>query len=101
MKEIPSATPTVSDDARKRLSEIDQKRLHRWKLTLFFSFGAGVVSALSGLVLGAVSYIDFFKNGETINQIGNWLISGAFPLMMLGAHAFDKINEIKFNRKTL
>ena len=92
-------TPTVIEKAQTRVSGNDEKGLRRWRLTLFASMSAGVVFVLSGLILGAFSYLGFVGNAETINQTGNFLIIAAFALMMLGAHALDKINEIKINQK--
>ena len=93
MEEIISKTATLTDAAQA--SDKDKKRLRRWKWTLIFSFAAGIISALAGLILGAVSYTNFFRSEKALNQIGNLLIVAAFPLMMLGAHALDKIGEIK------
>jgi len=52
------------------------------------------------LLLGALSYTGLFRNANAVNQIGNLMIVAAFPLMMLGAHALDKINEIKSNKNS-
>jgi hypothetical protein len=99
MKEISLERPTVIEEARVPGNE--KNRLSRWRLTLFFSAAAGIISALSGLLLGAISYFGFFRNAKAVNQTGNLLIIAAFPLMMLAAHALDKINEIKSTWKTL
>ena len=99
MKEVFLEKPTVSEKANTEISETQQKSLSRWRATLFCSFIAGIVSAIAGLILGAVSYTGFFRNARAANQTGNLMIIAAFPLMMLGAHALDKINEIKRDRR--
>lgn len=95
MKEIILPTSTVIEETEKQVSDKYKKRLRKWAAALFFSVIAGIISAVAGLVLGAFSYFGLFANPESVNQIGNLLIIAAFPLMMLGAHALDKINEIK------
>ena len=100
MKEVLLEKPTVSERAKTKISATEQKSLSRWRATLFFGFIAGIVSAVSGLILGAVSYTGFFRNPRAANQAGNLMIIAAFPLMMLGAHALDKINEIKRSQKS-
>jgi hypothetical protein len=99
MKEILLEPPKIVEETEKKF--LDDKRVRRWTLVLYFSTIAGITSAISGLVLGAVSYLDFFGKGETVNQIGNLMIIAAFPLMMFSAHALDKINEIKSKQKQL
>jgi hypothetical protein len=99
MKEILLESPTVIDEAETGAAVADKKRLRRWKMTLFCSISAGILSALTGLLLGAISYLGLFDNANAVNQAGNLMIIAAFPLMMLGAHALDKINEIKFSQK--
>ena len=99
MKEVFSKTIVVSVDIETKISETNEKRLSRWRSTLFISFITGIISAVSGLLLGGLSYTGFFRNPNAVNQTGNFMIIAAFPLMMLGAHALDKINEIKRGKK--
>ena len=99
MKEILLQTPGVIEKAANPAADNYKKRLRRWKLTLYFSMSAGILSALSGLLLGAVSYLGLFENANAVNQTGNLMIIAAFALMMLGAHALDKIHEININKK--
>ncbi len=99
MKEIVLQPRAVIEETEKRVSANDKKRLSRWTSALYFSVIAGMIFAVAGLVLGAFSYFGLFTNAELFNQIGNLMIIAAFPLMMLGAHALDKINEIKRGKK--
>lgn len=81
-------------------NEICEKKLKHWNYVLFAAMGSGIVSGLLGLVLGAISYIFAFKNAKSINFAGNFMLIIAFPLMMLGAHALDKIKEIEKKKKS-
>ncbi len=98
MKEIVLQTPPIIE-AEEQECEIRQKRLSRWTYILFISMGGGILLGLAGLVLGAISYLVAFKNADRINFAGNFMLIAAFPLMMFGAHALDKISEIKSRRK--
>jgi len=99
MKEITLETPAVIETAKKEVFDSTKKQITFWTIALYLSFIAGILCASTGLVLGAVSYLGLFKNPDSVNQIGNFMIIAAFPLMMFGAHALDKINEIKTVKK--
>ncbi|MBA3632584.1 MAG: hypothetical protein H0W58_07220 [Acidobacteria bacterium] len=45
--------------------------------------------------MSGLAYFGMVEDAEKINQIGTWLMVTAFPLIMLGAHALDKIKEVK------
>ena len=100
MKEVFLEKPIVTKKAQTEISETDRKRLSRWRATFFFGCITGIISAVAGLILGAVSYTSLFRNARAVNQTGNLLIVAAFPLMMLGAHALDKLNELKRDKKS-
>lgn len=93
MKEILLENPEIVEEGENR--PFGEKRTRRWTLALYFCVATGIISALTGLILGAVSYFGWFGNADSVNQIGNLLIIAAFPLLMLGAHALDKISEVK------
>jgi site-specific recombinase len=78
-----------------------QKALNRWNYTLIFSMIGGVFLSLSGLILGTISYLNVFKNAARANFIANLMIIASFPLLMLGAHALDKISFLKKEEKKL
>lgn len=101
MKEITLETPAIIENAEKAVFDTANKRIARWTTALYLGFIAGILCALTGLTLGAISYLGLFKNPAAVNQIGNFMIIAAFPLMMLGAHALDKINEIKAGKQQL
>ncbi|CAN5333657.1 hypothetical protein BH10ACI1_BH10ACI1_09990 [soil metagenome] len=98
MKEITLQTSSIIE-VEKKECEINQKRLHRWNYALFVSMSVGIASGLTGLILGTISYLVTFRNAKAVNYTGNLLLFTAFPLMFVGAHALDKIREIKKQSK--
>jgi hypothetical protein len=99
MKEIILSTATITGEAENPASDKYKTRSTGWMPALFLSTAAGIVSLLAGLGLGAVSYLGAVRNPDALNQLGNFLICLAFPLMMLAAHALDRINEIRRDKK--
>lgn len=99
MKEITLEIPAVVENAEKLSFDRTKNRIVRWTAMLYLSVVAGILCASTGLTLGAISYTGLFDNPGAVNQIGNFMIIAAFPLMMFGAHALDKINEIKKEKK--
>lgn len=99
MKEIFLNPPSVIEKADPKASAKSGKAVRRWTRALYFGFSAGIVCALGGLVLGAASYLGAFKDAESANQTGNLMIVAAFPLMMLGAHALDRVHQIRIGGK--
>ena len=95
MKEITLETPAIIEDAEKKALDNRRKQMILWTTTLYLSVVAGILCAATGLILGAISYIGLFVNADAVNQIGNFMIIIAFPLMMLAAHALDKLNDLK------
>lgn len=99
MKEVTLETPAIIEDAEQKVFDSTKKQITRWTTALYLSFTAGILCASTGLTLGAISYLELFVNPGAINQIGNFMIIAAFPLMMTGAHALDKINALKSGKK--
>ncbi len=99
MKEITLETPAIIENAEKQVFGSTKKRIARWSAALYLTIIAGIICASTGLTLGAISYLGLFENPGAINQIGNFMIIAAFPLMMFGAHALDQINDIKSGKK--
>ena len=98
MKEITLPKTTIFSE-KKLIADAFQKRLNRWFYALLFSFSIGIILAISGLILGGLSYFGLFANKDSINQIGNLMIIAAFALLMFGAHSLDKISAIKKQQK--
>ena len=69
--------------------------IKRWLLILYFSGFGGIFIALTGLFLSGLAYFRFIEKSLNIHKTGTLLIVLAFPLIMIGAHALDKIGEIK------
>jgi hypothetical protein len=99
MKVITLETPAIIKNTEKEFSDNTKIRITRWSAVLYLSIAGGLSCTSTGLVLGAISYLGMFKDSDAVNQLGNFLIIAAFPLMMLGAHALDKINQIKTEKK--
>ena len=99
MKEITLETPAIIEDAEKKAFDKKKKQVAFWTTTLYLSAVAGILCAATGLTLGAISYVGLFVNPGAVNQIGNFMIIAAFPLMVLSAHALDKINQLKRGTK--
>lgn len=70
-----------------------------WTFVLLFGIFVGVAFDLLGLVMSGVAYFEVSESSKQINQIGTWLIAAAFPLVMLGAHALDKIKQIETTKR--
>jgi hypothetical protein len=99
MKEIYLPRSTVIEE--KRISDNYKKRSRKWTFVLYLSVIGGIIFPIAGLFLGAMSYLCLFANAELFNRIGNLMIIAAFLMMMLGAHALDKISEIRLAEKRL
>jgi len=91
MKEVFLENPEIVEAA---VSGVDRKRARRWSSILLVSAAAGTVSGLTGLTLGAVYYLGF-AGANAVDRTGNLMIIAAFALLMLAAHALDRLNEIK------
>lgn len=96
MKDIVLQKPLIVE---QETQSAEKKALNRWNYLLFVSIGGGILLGLSGLILGTISYLNVFKNAVRVNFIGNLMIIALFPLLMLGAHALDKISEIRKKEK--
>lgn len=96
MKDIVLEKPLIVE---QETQSAEKKILNRWNYLLFFSMSIGIILSLSGLILGTISYLNIFKDAANINFIGNLMIIASFPLLMLGAHALDKISEIRKKEK--
>lgn len=66
-----------------------------WILILYFCGFGGLTLGLTGLFLSGLAFFRFAANTAQINRIGTWLMVAAFPVVILGAHAMDKIAEIR------
>jgi hypothetical protein len=95
---IMNAEPAAESEAKPVVSETD-RRIRRWSFISYLSFSCGILAATAGIILGAESYAGMLSDAGTINSIANFLIIAAFPLMMLGAHALDKLSELRASKK--
>lgn len=93
MKEITLPESNLVKDKTAESKADALKR--RWLLILYFCGFGGIFLACTGLFLSGLSYFRFVERELNIHKIGIILIVLAFPLIMFGAHALDKIGEIK------
>jgi hypothetical protein len=92
MKQIIAPATHITNNLSKNFSRNSLRK--RWILTLYFCSIGGIVTGLSGLYLSGLAFFEFGDAALHINKLGMWLIMSAFPLVMIGAHALDKISEI-------
>jgi hypothetical protein len=79
--------------------EILCRRKQRWTAALFIGAVLGVITGCVGLVISALNLFGFLTRYEGVVRLGTLLVALAFPLMMFGAHAMDKIAEIDRHEK--
>ena len=91
MKEITSL--------RNFTNKNEDKSRKRWVLALYFCSLGGFFTGVMGLLVSASAFFVRIENAETINRTGTWLMAAAFPLVIIGAHAMDKIAEIDKNKE--
>jgi hypothetical protein len=65
----------------------------RWTAALFTAVVFGVFSSVVGLLVGALHFFGYLNRQNGVGRLGAMLIALAFPLLMFGAHAMDKIAE--------
>jgi len=67
----------------------------RWMALVFISGILGVGCGLFGLLLSVTPYVGLSDYIAGIGHLGNWLIAFFIPLMILAAHALDKVGQIQ------
>lgn len=70
------------------------KRRQNWMLMVYLCGIDGLALSLCGLLLSATAFFKLVEDAAQINRIGTWMMVAAFPIVMFGAHAMDKIGEI-------
>ena len=88
---------TLKPETRKNAST--QIKQDKWVLIVIFSVTGGFALGLIGLIMSGLAYFGFTENAKEINRIGTWLIVAAFPLIIFGAHALDKIAATEKQKK--
>jgi phosphatidylglycerophosphate synthase len=92
MKEASIPTTNLINKSDENISPASAGR--KWTIILYFCSIGGLLIGLSGLTLSGLSYFEFFEKANHLHKLGTWLIVVAFPLIMFGAHALDKIGEL-------
>ena len=86
--QIALANKSVSGAAKT-----DQRR-RNWTRILYLCGGSGLAMSLCRLLLSAAAFFRLVANAASVNRTGTWLMVVAFPIVMCGAHALDKIGAI-------
>lgn len=93
MTEIEISRPAIENFTAEK------SKSSRWFLILISSAASAIVCGLAGLILSGLAYFDLVENTKRFNRIGVWLVVIIFPLIMLTAHALDKIEAIEKAKK--
>lgn len=98
MKEIISPSVIFSEKNCRDVSA-NRKKRSRWFRALYVSSFGGIFVGLTGLLTSGLGLFGVFEKTPIFKLIGTWMIIIAFPMVMFGAHAMDKIAEIEKNEK--
>lgn len=93
MKNLAIPFEAVSEKTAQKISNIRNTR-QRWISALLLSSASGVLVGLTGLLISGLNFFGAIEKTSVISHLGTLLIVIAFPLVMFGAHAMDKIGEI-------
>ena len=90
MTEISLPLGAISKQAKPAREDLDNNHSW-WNFTAFLCLAGGISFGIIGLFLGGIGY---FVGADGIDsKIGTILVFAAFPLMLFGAHALDKVSE--------
>ncbi len=78
----------------KAETEQTDNRRKLWITALYFCSIGGFLTAFTGLFMSALEFCGIVGRAAQFNRAGTWLMVAAFPIVMLGAHALDKIGAI-------
>ena len=92
------AISKVTETGDQDVSAFRRKR-KRWILVLYVSFIGGISFLLTGLIISGSILFRLVERTSDISLIGGLLTITAFSLLVLGAHAMDRIAEIERNEK--
>ena len=90
MKEMTLTLNAIPIDKDREISAGKKKR---WTQILFFTGIGGISVGVCGLLISAMTLLHVIEKKSFADRIGVLLIIVAFPLIMFGAHALDKIRE--------
>jgi hypothetical protein len=71
------------------------KSVTRWKAVLFISAACGSFSGMVGLVLSGLTMLGLSDYLLGVGHLGNWMVGAFFPLLIVAAHALDKVQDAK------
>ena len=97
MTEISIPLDTISKRANPAREGWDNNQSW-WNFTAFLCLAGGISFGIIGLFLSGIGY---FAGADGIDcKIGTTLVFSAFPLTILGAHCFNKIEQVKKPRES-
>lgn len=66
-----------------------------WMTVLFASGIFGVGSGVLGLILSGLTWFGLSDYARGVGHLGTWLIALFLPLMILSAHALDRVGQAR------
>lgn len=89
MTDIPLTIERISETANLDGNEHYEKG-STWKSAAFLCFAGSIILGIVGLLISGIGY---FAADRFDSNVGTVLVFLAFPLMLFGAHALDKVSE--------
>lgn len=99
MKTIATAKD-LSEDNTHSIKSAFCRAKRRWTTLLFGCAVLGISSGILGLSISLLNFLGLLARNEGAGRLSVLLVALAFPLMMFGAHAMDKIAEIEKAEKS-
>lgn len=90
MRKVSLPLGAISNQA-KHIDNALHKNQSWWNFTAFLCLAGGVSFGIIGLFLSGIGY--FVGADGVDSNIGTILVFAAFPLMLFGASALDKVSE--------
>ena len=95
MTEIPLTIEQISETSNRDGNERNENE-SGWKSVAFLCFAGSIIFGIVGLLISGIGY---FAADRFDSNVGTILVFLAFPLMLFGAHALDKVSEAAKKQK--
>ena len=66
-----------------------------WTMGLMSSASLGAIAGLSGILIGAASFVGLASGMRWTSSLVTWLIVISFPLFVLAAHCLDRLDDVE------
>lgn len=86
-------TRNVQRASDKSCYDYKEPAWNRYHFLAIFGFGGGAIAALLGLLCTIVAWFGATEAYATLSFVATSLVVAAMPLLILGAHALDKIDD--------